>query len=104
MTDILATTPEKRNRHLKRIVTYRDIHYHGTVTDITKEPSLTVTDISPEQGGQIKNSKFRNFFLKIRKPSEIFFEKSERNQKEQFLQTSVYYVEMLASTARLDLC
>jgi hypothetical protein len=36
------------------------------------------------QGGQIKNSKFRKFFFKIRKPSEILFEKSEINQKEQF--------------------
>ena len=31
----------------------------------------------PDQGGHIKNSK-------IRKPSEMFFTKSEINQKEQF--------------------
>ncbi len=48
---ILATTPDKRNRHLKRIVTYSDRHYHGNVTDmteITKEPLLTVTSICKE--------------------------------------------------------
>jgi hypothetical protein len=33
---------------------------------------------------KIQNSEFRKFFFKIRKPSEIFFEKSETNQKEQF--------------------
>jgi hypothetical protein len=36
------------------------------------------------QGGQIKNSKFRKKNFEIRKPSEIFFEKSEINQKEPF--------------------
>jgi hypothetical protein len=41
---------------------------------------LSRTALTSNQGGQIKN------------------------QKEQFLQTSVYYVEMLASTALLDLC
>jgi hypothetical protein len=48
VTDILAKTPEKRNKHLKRIVTYRNRRYHGKVThltDITKGPSLTVTGI-----------------------------------------------------------
>jgi hypothetical protein len=35
-------------------------------------------------GDQIKNSKFRNYFFKIRKSAEFFFEKSEINQNEQF--------------------
>ncbi len=48
MTDILATTLDKRNRHLERIVTYRKKHYQENVTDVTdiiKRQSLTVTDV-----------------------------------------------------------
>ncbi len=48
VTDILAVTPEKRNRHLERIFTYCNRRYHLKVTDVTdttKGPSLTVTGI-----------------------------------------------------------
>jgi hypothetical protein len=43
VTDILATTYEKRNRHLERIVTYCDKRYHGNVTDVTDNEG-TITD------------------------------------------------------------
>jgi hypothetical protein len=48
MTDILAINLDKRNRHLERIVTYRNKHDQENVkdmTDIIKRPSLTVTDV-----------------------------------------------------------
>jgi len=51
VTDILATTLDKRNMHPERVITYRDIHYHGNVTDvtdITQGSSLTVKDISTD--------------------------------------------------------
>jgi hypothetical protein len=44
VTDILATTPDKRNRHLERIVTYRDRHYYGNVTEVTDTNEGTITD------------------------------------------------------------
>jgi hypothetical protein len=45
---ILATTLDKRNRHFERSVTYSDRDYHRNVidvSDIPKEPLLTVTNI-----------------------------------------------------------
>jgi hypothetical protein len=48
VTDILVTTLDIRNRHLEKIISYRDKYYHENltdVTDITKGPLLTVTDI-----------------------------------------------------------
>ncbi len=48
MTDILATTPDKCNRHLEGTIIYRDRDYHGNITDVTdmtKGASLSVPNI-----------------------------------------------------------
>jgi hypothetical protein len=58
--------------------------YSGTIKCSCKQIAIRYDRFVSLQGGQIKNSKFRNFFFKIRKPSEAFFEKSEINQKKQF--------------------
>ena len=87
---------------------------HGTSLnipwDIARHPlghrstSLgTSLDIPWDQGGQIKNSKFRNFFFKIRKSSELFYEKSEINQNEEFFCKLIdimqrYYHQLLCQT------
>jgi hypothetical protein len=46
------------------------------------------------QGGQIKNSKFRKFF----------FQNQKQIRKNNFLQTNVYHVVILAFTTLLELC
>ena len=50
-----------------------------------KNGNFELDDLPHTQGGQIKKSKFGNFFSKIRKSSEIFLEKSEKNRKGHFL-------------------
>jgi len=45
VTDILATNPDICNRHLEGTIIYRDRHYHGNITDMTKGAALSVPNI-----------------------------------------------------------
>ncbi len=61
MIDILATTPDKRSRHLEGTIINHGKHYHGNitdVTDITKEASLSVTDTA-------SNVQLIEYFFKV---------------------------------------